>query len=423
MRRLYSRIYFHFIGVLLLVGIISSVVLTAGWRRTFVHGWMMKLAHHAASVIAVASEEKRADFVKHLSEELDIDVTLLALDGQVLVQAGGAIEAPDRAQLDDARHRPTVIHQHHSLSVATPVIDRAGRPTAIVQIAPMRRFGPGTIWRPLVLVALMLLVVAAATGPLARRISRPVERLTEASRRLGGGDLSHRVQPPRHRFFRRHHHKHRHLDELEQLTRAWNEMAERVEKLVRGQRELLANISHELRSPLQRIQVALELLPVETQTSARIADVRVDLAELERLIDDVLTTSRLDDTGLPTHLDEVDVSALLKQISDRAGHDPATAGMRVRVDGANAGKVSADGALLKRALWNLVENAAKYGASPITLSAERANDKLRLAVADEGPGVPAAERERVLDPFYRAGDKARTSEAKRGFGLGLTLAR
>src|SRR5262249_30651663 len=81
------------------------------------------------------------------------------------------------------------------------------------------------------------------------------------------------------------------------------------------------------------------------------------------------------------------------------------------------------GALLKRALWNLVENAAKYGASPITVSAERAGDKLTLAVADEGPGVPAAEREKILDPFYRANDKARTPEAKRGFRLRLTLAR
>ena len=86
----------------------------------------------------------------------------------------------------------------------------------------------------------------------------------------------------------------------------------------------------------------------------------------------------------------------------------------------------ADAALLKRALWNLVENAAKYGAAPITLEATLEGGRVLLAVSDEGPGIPAAERARVLAPFYRA-DKARTpgdrGDSPRGFGLGLTIAR
>jgi len=149
-----------------------------------------------------------------------------------------------------------------------------------------------------------------------------------------------------------------------------------------------------------------------------------DLDELERLIDDVLTTSRLEATGLPRRDAQVDVAGLMTQLAERAVHDPATRDKAVTLGpgAAAAGTLAGDAALLKRALWNLVENAAKYGAPPIVLDAERSGDRLKLVVSDSGAGVPAADRERVFDPFFRA-DQARTPGSARGFGLGLTLAR
>jgi signal transduction histidine kinase len=186
----------------------------------------------------------------------------------------------------------------------------------------------------------------------------------------------------------------------------------------------LANISHELRSPLARVRVALELLPEDEAVRKRLADVGQDLDELERLIDDVLTTSRLDATGLPHRSAPVDVPALLRQLVERAASDPATTGKAVSLGPgvAAAGTLVCDGALIKRALWNLIENAAKYGAAPIVLEVTRGDQQLAISVEDQGPGVPAGDRERVFDPFYRA-DKARTPGLARGFGLGLTLAR
>jgi signal transduction histidine kinase len=263
--------------------------------------------------------------------------------------------------------------------------------------------------------ALVLLIVGVATAPLARRISRPVERLTEASRRFGAGELSYRV--PERRRHRRHHH-----DELGQLTRAWNEMAERVEKLVRGQKELLANVSHELRSPLARIRVALELVPRNAAAEVRLRDIEQDLTELDRLIEDVLAASRLDAAGLPAHLGLVEARGLLGQIAERAAHDPVCAGKAVQVRAGPPIELHADAALLKRALWNLVENAAKYGTPPIVLATERTGDRAKFSVSDEGPGIPAAERERVFEPFWR-GDRAHTPGVRAGCGLGLTLAR
>jgi two-component system, OmpR family, sensor kinase len=266
--------------------------------------------------------------------------------------------------------------------------------------------------------------VAAATAPLARRISRPVEHLTEAARRLGGGDLGARV--PRPAAPRRWGLRQGRGDEIAELTLTFNDMAERLERLLRGQKELLANISHELRSPLARIRVALELLPRTTETEARVRDLETDLAELERLIDDALTASRLDATGLPPHPAPVDVGSLLAGIAERARQDPRAASAQVEGPPVDRVEIVGDAALLRRALWNLVDNAIKYGAPPITLSAERTEAGVRLSVSDCGPGIAPAERQRVLEPFYRV-DKARTpgapGETARGFGLGLALAR
>jgi signal transduction histidine kinase len=313
--------------------------------------------------------------------------------------------------------------------VASPVrAAGSGAVLAFVEVSMRRRFRGARLWRPGLTVALVLLLVAVAAAPLARRISRPVERLTEAARRLGRGELAYRVPEAdaggRRGWWRRHRGPR--IDELRELTTAFNDMADRVERLVTGQKELLANVSHELRSPLARIRVALALLARDGESEARLRDVEGDLAELDRLIDDVLTTARLDATGLPPHLGPVDVRPLLGELAERAAHDPLTAGTAVRVADGPPLTVVADGPLLKRALWNLVENAAKYGAPPITLSARSAAGSVALSVEDEGEGIAPAERERVLTPFYRL-DRARTpsvaGEAPRGFGLGLTLAR
>jgi signal transduction histidine kinase len=140
----------------------------------------------------------------------------------------------------------------------------------------------------------------------------------------------------------------------------------------------------------------------------------------------VLTTARLDATGLPVHLGAVDGNEVLTQVAERARHDPVVAGRLVQVIPGPSAPVIADAALLRRALWNLVDNAVKYGAPPITLALTRQEDRVSFSVADEGRGIAPEERERVTQPFYRS-DVARTpgagGEPPRGVGLGLTLAR
>src|SRR6185503_16593446 len=134
----------------------------------------------------------------------------------------------------------------------------SGAARGTVQASPHARHAWGSVFRPILVVALVLVVVAVATRPLARRITRPLERLTEAARRLGGGDLGARAPVAEPASGRHRRRTGRPVEEISELTRTFNEMVDRVERMVRGEKELLANVSHELRSPLARIRMALE---------------------------------------------------------------------------------------------------------------------------------------------------------------------
>ncbi len=427
MARLHSRIYLHFLGVLLVVGVTTAVVFALGARAEFRREMGFRMTRHLASLADLASlaGERLGDpsvlatRLREIHRDLHLDMRVCDIDGRVIASAGD--EPPPLAPAEESSVRAggLVVRPHAPGFAAVPIRDpSSGAVVGFVVAAAPRPAGGPPLWRPAAIVALVLLVVAVATRPLARRISGPLERLTAAARRLGSGDLSARVPADVAHG--------RGAEEIAELTRAFNEMAERVERLVRSEKELLANVSHELRSPLARIRVALELLPRDEEGDRRLHDVERDLAELDRLIEDVLTAARLDTTGLPARLGTVEALALLADLAERARHDPLTASAPVAVEDGPAVSLTADEGLLRRAVWNVIENAAKYGAPPITLSAARDGGLVRFAVTDYGRGIAPADRERVFDPFYR-GDAARTpdagGESRHGVGLGLTIAR
>src|SRR5688572_24517709 len=331
MRRLSKRIYKHFLIVLAVVGIVTTSVLAGGWRY-MMRDQADRLARHVAAILVADARDSAALSRRALetAETLDVDV--------VVRDAGGRVIAEDTRK------------SWHVPRATVPLRDTAGTVVGEVTVSAPRNIRAPSLLRPLLLLVLVLAVVGVGTRHLAFRIARPLERITAASRRFGAGDLSTRVPL--------HHHGHpcprppRHTDEIHDLAHAWNDMAERIERLVKGQKELLANVSHELRSPLARIRVAMELIPREG--SAYLSDVERDLGELERLIEDVLATSRLDLTGLPARRETVDVTAMLRELATRAQHDPMTRGKSVTVDeGTGAVALEGDATLLKRAVWNL----------------------------------------------------------------------
>jgi two-component system OmpR family sensor kinase len=428
-RRLHTRIYLHFLAVLLVVGLAAAFVLGFGARGAFLRDTSARVATHVAALAgeSLGDPAALARRLEQVRADLGVDAAVRGLDGRLLAAAGRPLPGPSAAELAEARAGRTVVHVHSRRGwheVVAPVRDPRGDEVAAVLVTSLRHRFPGrALVTPVAMVAVVLAVAAVATRPLARRISRPVERLTDAARRLGGGDLGYRVPLP---AAPREGAAPRRADELTELTMAFNDMAARVEGLVRSQRTLLANVSHELRSPLARVRVALALLPPDDETARRVAAVERDLEELDRLIETVLASARLEATGLPARPGPLEARALLGEVAARAGDDPRLAGAAVRVAGGPEVPLVGDAGLLRLALSNLVENAAKYGDPPITLDAGVEGGAVWLAVTDEGPGVPAAERERVLEPFYRL-DAARTpaaaGEGPRGVGHGLTLAR
>ena len=248
--------------------------------------------------------------------------------------------------------------------------------------------------------------------PVARRLTQRLEGLQRGVQRWGEGDLSVRLPEGGH-------------DEVADLSRRFNAAAERVQSLMasqaallQSQKSLLANASHELRSPLARIRMALELTEAAGAAGAPAArqEIQRNIAELDQLVDEILLASRLDarEADMGT-VEAVDLIGLLAEESARIG-----AALELP-DGVAAVVVPGVERLLRRAVRNLLENAARHGGAD-AVSAHLSVDggQAVLQVLDRGPGVPAGQRERIFEPFYRLPG---ASERDGGVGLGLALVR
>lgn len=269
-------------------------------------------------------------------------------------------------------------------------------------VAAREQVGPGPVLGTTLFMLLLALAVAAGAWPAVRRLTRRLERLKSSVEALGSGDLSARV-PVEGR------------DEVAALAQSFNQSAARIEALVAANRSLLANASHELRSPLARIRMAVELLEQGARPGLR-EELARDIAELDALIGEILLASRLDaGQGANDVVEECDLLALAAEEAARVG-----AVLEVR---SPASMVRGDPKLLRRLLRNLLENARRHGGEgviDIAVGQGEGADRLRVEVADRGPGVPDTERERVFEPFYRVRG---ASESAGGVGLGLSLVR
>ncbi|MCB1981542.1 MAG: HAMP domain-containing histidine kinase [Rhodoferax sp.] len=266
----------------------------------------------------------------------------------------------------------------------------------------------------LALLALLFAAVAAGAWPVVRQLTRRLEALKRGVEAFGGGALHERVAIEGR-------------DEVAALAGSFNRAAERIEALLRSHQSLLANASHELRSPLARLKMALAMIdeaPPARRDALR-AEVDANIAELDALVEEVLLASRLDAAADAVARDPVDLLALAAEEAARTGAEVA----------GSAPLVAGDERLLRRALRNLLENARRYGvasdapatsvdadaATPaveVTVEADAA--EVRVRVCDRGPGVPEALRERIFEPFFRLPGHA---EREGGVGLGLSLVR
>lgn len=252
------------------------------------------------------------------------------------------------------------------------------------------------------MLALIAVAVALGSYPVVRRLTKRLEKLEVGVRRWGDGDLARRLPEDGE-------------DEVANLARGFNFAAGRVQALLQSHKALLANASHELRSPLTRIRMGLELMGAQTATETR-DGIASDIQELDQLIDEILLASRLDasEADIGT-LEAVDLVGL-------AAEECARLPARLKVAGAGALAdemvVTGVGKLLRRAIRNLLENAHRHASRDVELQLAPAGEMVEIRVSDRGPGVPAELRERIFEPFYRLPG---ASERDGGVGLGLAL--
>ncbi len=251
-------------------------------------------------------------------------------------------------------------------------------------------------------------LVAAAL--LSIYLTGPLRRMRGSMDRIATGELDHRVHA-------------RGRDEVASMGRSFNTMADRIEAMIRGQKELMAGVSHELRSPLSRMKLSLELLRAQGADEKRIVDLESEVDALDGMVEELLVASRLDlgsQSLTPTacSLEELAGQAW-SRVRDQAGE--AGIELQTRV-GAGADGLRVDRALGVRLLGNLFENGVRYAATgPIELGSSRDGERVVVTVRDRGPGVAEEHLARLFEPFYRA-DPSRTRKTG-GTGLGLMIVR
>jgi signal transduction histidine kinase len=431
MRSLYLRIYLTVLVALALFALVSGWLvqrhfdeereqLRSGWQeRAVAMGELLQRSLPAADTPA----DEQAEALNDWSSRLRIPMALDDASGRRIA----ASPAYERREDDAASRR------------AQSIVLSDGRRLWIMRGGPMRPpragvppgagmqrgergmgvppYGPppgATPWWPVPMLpggaglAVLLLVIfaaiAAGAWPVVRRLTRRLEDLKRGVEAFGAGALHQRVAEDGR-------------DEVAALGASFNRAAARIEALLGSHRSLLANASHELRSPLARLKMAVSLIddaPAAQRAQLR-QEIHTNIGELDALVEEVLMASRLDASAEKLGADKVDLLALAAEESARLA-----AGEAAQVDGESV-HVLGDERLLRRALRNLLENARRYGGGHIDVQVGRgAGGVAEVRVCDRGPGVPEAYRERIFEAFFRLPGHA---EFAGGVGLGLALVR
>ena len=256
--------------------------------------------------------------------------------------------------------------------------------------------------------------VALGSVPLARSLLRPLRELLQSVEQFGGGDWSARASTNA-------------TDEIGDLARGFNKMAESIQSRIWAEKELLANISHELRTPLARARVVLDTARESTEHAPHLLDeIARDLGDLERLTDDVLSTIRLDFSqaapanGLTIRRETVQVESVLQRAAARCLDAHPGFDLELSVEG-ELSPIQADSLLLLRLFENLIDNARKYSSATVHVRMRSTPNEILVEIEDHGIGVDPADLQRIFEPFFRS-DRSR-QRATGGTGLGLALSR
>jgi len=395
-RRLYLQLYF----ALLASTVVWFLAVHVAFRMlNDPPGTPAERLRVGAGVVAEAlrdvSDQELPARLGPLAEELAMDLAIWGPDGRVLA------EATRRPMIRPRHPGPGWSQDRAGIELIVPLDDgrQVGMRSRLRRPAPRRLSFPAGV-------VILSLVMAAGSWPVARHLAKRIERVAGGVAQWGKGDLGHRIAVEGR-------------DEVATLAATFNRAAAQIELLMNQQRETLANASHELRSPLARLRMALELLgeePAAEQRSRLVDEARRDIVDLDALIEDLLLMARADARTPRRPLEAVDLRALVEGEVERLGGGVAIEGEAPSLDG--------DALLLRHLVRNLLENAYGHGqGKDVRASLASTAENVILNVADGGPGIPESERERIFAPFYRLGAPSGARAGTAGFGIGLAMVR
>lgn len=370
------RQLFMWLGVTILFTgmVVSAVVSALRPDASSMESDVVRIQHFIGERFQRVWEQpsERHALAQDIAKAFDVDLTLRDAANKPIDQIGSRCEKPQ-------------------FSVAIP---RAGSNLGLLEVCiDKRRRVPGLTF--VLAIAAACLTLWGASGALARKLVRPLSDLIRVTREIGSGNLVSRVRLGRH-----------HMGEVGVLADAVNDMARRIERQLNDQRELLAAVSHEIRSPLARLRVLTELLR-DTADSVTLDKVEREIIEVDDLIGKLLANSRLDFGAL--NLQALEPCVLMQRAIERAGVDPTAF-----QNESNGAGIKGDPTLLDRAFCNLLENAQKHAGGVENVRLSATSQMVRFTVSDRGPGFPQEALGRVFDAFYRG-------DGSSSLGLGLTL--
>lgn len=400
MKRILNSVFTKLLIVLLVTGVCLNLAVTEFMQHMFKRNEPARqknILSHLNYIVRDIGNPPSLDRAKEISEKLNFDIrydspglTWSTSEPLVLpphVKFRAVPDHPDVRAGEDREHRYFVLQQGEGRFIFE--LGR-GFNREVLDMEEVVR-----------LVAILSLILAAVYLSI-RKILSPVKKLTEGVREVGRGNLEHQVVLTG-------------SDELGELGRAFNAMTDRIRKMLRAKEQLLLDVSHELRSPLTRVNVALEALP----ESAAKKSIREDAAEMGKMVTDLLQTARLHYLHGQLNLQRTDLAELLAGVlSSFHGRPPGIEAVGIPEQVA----LAVDPDRVKSALKNIIENALKYSsgaAEPVKVSVEEKPAHLIIRIADRGIGIPEEELPYIFEPFYRV-DKSRSKDTG-GYGLGLSL--
>ena len=426
MRSLFVKIFLYFLLTIILVTS-AGVLLTYLRDQEF-----PPLAHQGFAKHAIAEYGRQAidafendgiaavdSFAEELMNDAGIRIILFDAEGQALTRQPVPWRMQHMSQrvLRSGEVVYPMMGQRNWL--ASPIQNSAGKGYIVALGLPdqppvghmLKGLTHGLLgWRLLVL----LLVTAAACFWLARSLTAPIRSLRQATRQFAAGDLSTRVAA-----------QVKGKNELAGLASDFDEMAGKIEILIDGQKRLLRDISHELRSPLARLGVALELSRQDSNPEARqkaLNRIELEAQRMNEMIGQLLSLTRLESGATEFPQVEFDLAALLLRVVQDADFEARNRQRQVVYLGPETLVMSGYEELLARALENVIRNGINYTAVETQVDVEltRQAGAILIRITDQGPGVPDAALVKLFEPFYRVAD-ARDRQSG-GCGIGLAIA-